>query len=147
MICSKKTKRLTIKSLLCKIAFIDSNGYSPPSFCHDFGSKFTLLRVTTHCALPVFLVVMRVQSSMKCIVCFVLRSSGKFKLVHVWNWSWVVVCMICQVQFIMWHCVRILFSNSQTTCTNYIYTGKSHFVPFENQTSFLKVTSDEHFKF
>lgn len=115
---------LTIKSLLCKIAFIDSNGYSPPSFCHDFSSKFTLLRLTTHCALPVFLVVMRVQSSVKCIVCFVLRGSEKFKLVHVWNWSWVVVCMICQVQFIMWHCVRILFSNSNYMYKLYLYWEK-----------------------
>lgn len=89
MICSIwQTKRLTIKSLLCKIAFIDSNGYSPPSFCHDFGWKFTLLWFTTHCTLPVFLVVMCVQSSMKCTILYVQRSSGKFKLVQVWNWSW-----------------------------------------------------------
>lgn len=50
----KKRQVLTIKSLLCKIALIDSNGYPPPSWWHGFSWKCTLLRFTTHCALPCF---------------------------------------------------------------------------------------------
>lgn len=60
----------------------------------------------------VFLVVIRVQSSMKCIICFVLRSSGKFKTRS--GVTLILGCcffMISQVQFIMRHCVHNLFSN------------------------------------
>lgn len=60
----------------------------------------------------VFLVVIRVQSSMKCIICFVLRSSGKFKTRS--GVTLILGCcffMISQVQLIMRHCVHNLFSN------------------------------------
>lgn len=62
----------------------------------------------------VFLVVIRVQSSMKCIICFVLRSSGKFKTRSALGVTLILGCcffMISQVQFIMRHCVHNLFSN------------------------------------
>lgn len=60
----------------------------------------------------VFLVVIRVQSSMKCIICFVLGSSGEFKTRS--GVTLILGCcffMISQVQFIMRHCVHNLFSN------------------------------------
>lgn len=124
----KKRQVLTIKSLLCKIALIDSNGYPPPSWWHGFSWKCTLLRFTTHCALPVILVVIRVQSSMKCIICFVLRSSGKFKTCS--GVTLILGCcffMISQVQFIMRHCVHNLFSN---------LTRKYIYMPFVIQSGF-----------
>lgn len=69
----------------------------------------------------VFLIVIRVQSSMKCIICFVLGSSGEFKtrsgVTLILGWVGVFL-KISQVQFIIWHCVKNLFSN---LTTKYIY--------------------------
>lgn len=124
----KKRQVLTIKSLLCKIALIDSNGYPPPSWWHGLVENALYLdsRHTVHYL--VFLVVIRVQSSMKCIICFVLRSSGKFKTRS--GVTLILGCcffMISQVQFIMRHCVHNLFSN---------LTRKYIYMPFVIQSGF-----------
>lgn len=124
----KKGKYLQLKACSAKsLSSIPMAILLPPSDM-VFGWKCTLLRFTTHCALPVILVVIRVQSSMKCIICFVLRSSGKFKTRS--GVTLILGCcffMISQVQFIMRHCVHNLFSN---------LTRKYIYMPFVIQSGF-----------